>query len=127
MKKLILFFITIFIIGCSNTNTTNSNDSRISRNRDTLIYDSILATILYNNGIDPRMGVGKVKTNTKSKTDTNIFTTSTSHGNSSLATDPFGKISSGTDNTKVTTTKIKSKTRTKSTSAGIGVSSGLWF
>jgi hypothetical protein len=133
MKKLFLFFITIFVMGCTNANTTNSTNKATApataRSRENIIYESVIATILYNNAdyINSKIHTSKTKTHTKSKTDTDIFSTTASLGNSSIDSDIFGKMSSSSGNTSVTNTKIHSKTKSKSTSTSVGVSSGLWF
>ena len=52
MKKLLLFFIAIFVMGCTNANTTNSTNTTTpvtARSRENIIYESVIATILYNN------------------------------------------------------------------------------
>ena len=131
MKKLFLFFITIFVMGCTNTtNSTNkATTPTTARSRENIIYESVIATILYNNAdyINSKIHTSKTKIHTKSKTDTDIFSTTASLGNSSIDSDIFGKMSSSSGNTSVTNTKIHSKTKSKSTSTSVGVSSGLWF
>ena len=132
MKKLLLFFIAIFVMGCTNANTTNSTNTTTpatARSRENIIYESVIATILYNNAdyINSKIHSSKTKTHTKSKTDTDIFSTTASLGNSSIDSDIFGKMSNSSGNTSVTNTKIHSKTKSKSTSTSVGVSSGLWF
>ena len=132
MKKLLLFFIAIFVMGCTNANTTNSTNTTTpvtARSRENIIYESVIATILYNNAdyINSKIHTSKTKTHTKSKTDTDIFSTTASLGNSSIDSDIFGKMSNSSGNTSVTNTKIHSKTKSKSTSTSVGVSSGLWF
>lgn len=132
MKKLLLFFIAIFVMGCTNANTTNSTNTTTpvtARSRENIIYESVIATILYNNAdyINSKIHTSKTKTHTKSKTDTDIFSTTASLGSSNIDSDIFGKISSSSGNTSVTNTKIHSKTKSKSTSTSVGISSGLWF
>lgn len=105
MKKLLLFFITIFVMGCTNANTTNSTNKTTTpvtaRSRENIIYESVIATILYNNAdyINSKIHSSKTKTHTKSKTDTDIFSTTASLGNSSIDSDIFGKMSSSSRNT----------------------------
>lgn len=49
MKKLFLFFITIFVMGCTNANTTNSTNKATTpttaRSRENIIYESVIAMI----------------------------------------------------------------------------------
>lgn len=126
MKKLLLFFIAIFVMGCTNANTTNSTNTTTpvtARSRENIIYESVIATILYNNADYIN---SKIHTS-KTKTDTDIFSTTASLGSSNIDSDIFGKISSSSGNTSVTNTKIHSKTKSRSTSTSVGVSSGLWF
>lgn len=92
-------------MGCTNANTTNSTNKATTpttaRSRENIIYESVIATILYNNAdyINSKIHTSKPKTHTKSKTDTDIFSTTASLGNSSIDSDIFGKMSSSSGNT----------------------------
>ena len=73
MKKLFLFFITIFVMGCTNANTTNSTNKATTpttaRSRENIIYESVIATILYNNAdyINSKIHTSKTKNTYKIK------------------------------------------------------------
>lgn len=120
MKKVLFLFVSLLIVGCTNTGTGYSN-----RN---IVYDSIIATALYNNNYPvPSLGYVDGISKTKSKTTTNSVTTSTvnSNINSNSQFQSFPSSSIGSNHTvsnssSRTVTKSTSTTRTKGASFGIG-------
>ena len=110
MKILIMVFISLITISCTNT---NSNTSQSNSN---LLYESIIATLLYNNNIE--YPVAKVNTKTKVKSHETINTVSNTQINSQsisdINTQSFSNGGNRITETNMNTVNTKTESITKS-------------
>lgn len=114
MKAAAVVFISLLMVSCTNTNTnTNTNTSQSNSN---LVYESIIATLLYNNNIE--YPVAKVNTKTKSKSHETTNTVSNTQSNSQSISDISAQNfpNGGSRRTVITENKVDS--RSQSTTKG---------
>lgn len=124
MKILIMVFISLITISCTNT---NNNTSQSNSN---LVYESIIATLLYNNIEYP---IAKVNTKTKSKSHETINTVSNTQINSQSISDVSTQsLSNGgkrrtETNTNTVNTKTESITKSKILEKSSSISTSFGF
>ena len=120
-----MFFISLITISCTNT---NNNTSQSNSN---LVYESIIATLLYNNNIE--YPIAKVNTKTKSKSHETINTVSNTQINSQSISDVSTQsLSNGGNrrtemNTNTVNTKTESITKSKISEKSSSISTSFGF